>query len=210
MKKYAINEIFYSLQGEGLRAGTPNIFVRFAGCNLQCAADGEAGFDCDTEFTSGRMLTLEEIIQQVEDLSKTQPGAKLLPFCHWVVLTGGEPALQINDEMVTAFHKAGYLLAIETNGTHPLPDNLNWICCSPKTAEHTLRLNRTPDELKYVRHNGQDIPSPRLTAHHYLISPAVQPDGSIRKEDLAWCIELVKQYPGWRLSVQQHKQWGVR
>lgn len=209
MKKYAINEIFYSIQGEGMRAGTANVFVRFAGCNLQCRADGEAGFDCDTEFTSHRILTADQIVSEVESLSKTEPGAKLLPFCLWVVLTGGEPALQIDEELIAALHKAGYLLAIETNGTKLLPVGIDWICCSPKTAEHTLKMIRV-NEIKYVRRKGQAIPCPLLDADHKLISPAVQPDGSILPEDLAWCIELVKENPTWRLSVQQHKQWGVR
>lgn len=201
MKQYAINEIFYSIQGEGVRAGTANVFVRFAGCNLQCRADGEAGFDCDTEFTSHRILTADEIIMETDSLSKG--------FCNWIVLSGGEPALQIDEELIRAFHKSGYLLAIETNGTRLLPIGIDWICCSPKTAEHTLKMNRV-DEIKYVRRKGQAIPRPLLNANHKLISPAVQPDGTILPEDLAWCIQLVKDNPTWRLSVQQHKQWGVR
>ena len=202
MKQYAINEIFYSIQGEGLRAGMPHVFVRFAACNLKCSTDGEAGFDCDTEFTSGRLLTANQILEEIAELGAASD---------WIVLTGGEPALQVDSELTQSLLRTGYGLAIETNGTKQLPEEFDfqWVCCSPKTAEHTLRLRRA-DELKYVRRKGQGVPKPTVKADHYLISPAVQPDGSILAEDLAWCIQLVKENPTWRLSVQQHKQWGIR
>lgn len=204
MKQYGINEIFYSIQGEGVRAGTANCFVRFSGCNLKCSRDGEAGFDCDTEFTSGRMLTVEEISRE---MVSSQGRVIIQP---WAIFTGGEPLLQVDQGLVDYMKRRGWSLAIETNGTIPLVNGFDWICCSPKTAEHTLQLGSRVDELKYVRRAGQGIPKPSLKANHYLISPAVQPDGNIETSDLAWCINLVKDNPTWRLSVQQHKQWRVR
>ncbi len=114
---YAVNEIFYSIQGEGVRAGTPNVFVRFQGCNLKCIADGEAGFDCDTEFDSGRKLERQELLQEM---------AALVPRGQtWAcILTGGEPMLQVDNALVQALNAEGWYIAIETNGTKTVPTSL--------------------------------------------------------------------------------------
>ena len=202
MKTFAINEIFLSLQGEGGRAGTANVFVRFAGCNLRCAADSpeENGqFDCDTEFSGGRKFTVADLLAEVERSS----GA-----CRWVILTGGEPLLQVDTNLLAALHDAGYQIAVETNGTQPLPVGLDWVCVSPKTAEHTLKVYEA-DEVKYVRHAGQALPKPTIKAAHYFLSPAWDAHG-LNRDNLAWCIELVKENPQWKLSLQQHKWWKIR
>jgi len=195
---YLVNEIFYSLQGEGVRAGTANLFLRFARCNLACSAETH-GFDCDTEFESGRRLSLEEIAVEL--------GA-LAPACGWVILTGGEPALQVDRELIDGLHAAGYRLAIETNGSRELPPGLDWITVSPKVAEHALR-QRTAHEVKYVRGYGQAIPATVVEAEHYLISPAFDGD-ELDRRTLDWCLRLVRENPRWRLSVQQHKLWQAR
>ncbi|HEV7515602.1 MAG TPA: 7-carboxy-7-deazaguanine synthase QueE [Thermoanaerobaculia bacterium] len=198
MERYVVNEIFFSLQGEGVRAGTPNLFLRFARCNLTCRAETH-GFDCDTEFESGRRLTLAAILAEMTALSTT---------CRWVVLTGGEPALQVDPELIDTFHAAGYRLAIETNGSLLLPPGIDWVTVSPKVAEHAVR-QRTAHEVKYVRGYGQAIPRTVVLAEHYLVSPAF--DGlEVDPRTLDWCIRLVKENPPWRLSVQQHKLWQVR
>ncbi len=198
MERYLVNEIFYSLQGEGVRAGTPNLFLRLSKCNLTCLQETH-GFDCDTEFESGRWMTLPEILDEFRLLS---------PDCHWVILTGGEPALQVDREMIDALHAAGYKLAIETNGSLELPEGIDWITVSPKVAEHALR-QRKAHEVKYVRGHGQAIPRTVVEADHYLISPAF--DGAdVDSRALDWCIRLCKENPPWRLSVQQHKLWKVR
>lgn len=207
-KTYRISEIFYSIQGEGVRAGTANIFVRFAGCNLKCAIDNEAGFDCDTDFVSGESLTLEQIIQTVKLIANLNKKAEAAD-CKSVILTGGEPALQIDQPLVDALKQNGYFVAVETNGTRELPAGIDWVCCSPKSAEHTLRVGDC-DELKYVRAAGQPIPRPSLNARHYLISPAFEPDGSIKRETLNHCVELVKENPLWKLSLQIHKLLKIR
>lgn len=197
---YTVNEIFFSLQGEGARAGTPNVFVRFSFCNLKCSVDNEAGFDCDTDFSSGVKYELDDLVAKMEQIGGE---------CRNVIFTGGEPALQLDQALCDRLHDDGWFIAIETNGTKPLKGQVDWISCSPKSAEHTLRVGPV-DELRYVRFNGQGIPKPSLEAAYYCISPAFQADWSVSKEDLQYCIDLVKQNPMWRLSVQQHKLWGVR
>lgn len=213
MKTYKVNEIFYSVQGEGVRAGTPNVFVRLSNCNLRCSRDGEAGFDCDTEFSSGIDLTRDEIVERVcsmlSEAGVTDGGS--------VILTGGEPALQVDQDLILALKNVRLFVAVESNGTIPLPVGLDWITISPKTAEHTLKqpvarggAHKKVDELRYVRHAGQGIPVPSLEAVHLLLSPAFEADGSLSFRSLAHCIDLVKKNPAWRLSVQLHKLWGVR
>jgi organic radical activating enzyme len=205
-KKYAVNEIFYSLQGEGARAGTANVFVRFAGCNLTCSEATE-GFDCDTEFTSHRKMTGDEIAAEARALLPSGT-AEARDDSSAVIFTGGEPALQLDEDLLL-WCFGGWYTAVETNGTKQLPRGLAWVCVSPKTAEHTL-VSQLVNELKYVRRHGQGIPKPALNARYLYISPAFGADGRVDARDLAWCIELVKQHPSWRLSMQQHKIWGVR
>jgi organic radical activating enzyme len=213
VKHYAINEIFYSLQGEGVRAGTPNVFVRFAGCNLACDDEpserSPGGFKCDTEFVTGRVMTGAEIVAEVERL--WPKGIDDV----WVILTGGEPTLQLDAELVGALHEAGISCAVETNGTRPVCRNApgtyympDWITVSPKVAEHAIE-QRQADEVKYVRGYGQGIPRTVVEAKHKLISPAFD-GGEVKRETLEWCIKLCLDNPPWRLSVQQHKLWTVR
>jgi organic radical activating enzyme len=198
MERYRVNEIFYSLQGEGVRAGTPNLFLRFSRCNLECRVETH-GFDCDTEFESGRPMTIPEIVAEMRALSAE---------CRWVILTGGEPALQVDPDLIDALHTEGYSLAIETNGSVELPPGIDWITVSPKVAEHAIR-QRCAHEVKYVRGYGQAIPKTAVAAEHYLISPAF--DGAeVDRRTLDWCIRLCRENPPWRLSVQQHKLWSVR
>ena len=198
MKKYRINEIFYSLQGEGVRAGCPSLFLRFSKCNLLCTVASH-GFDCDTEFESGREMNVEEIVAELRQCSGD---------CDWVVLTGGEPALQVDPGLIERLHSAGFKLAIETNGSRGLPDGLDWITVSPKVAEEEIR-QRTATEVKYVRAVGQEIPETVVQAQHYLISPAFNGE-RLEAKTLEWCLGLVQKHPRWRISVQQHKGWGVR
>ena len=198
--KYLVNEIFYSLQGEGKKAGTPMVFVRFADCNLRCSLVN-AGFDCDTEFSSGRELSAEEILSEAQALN---------PKKGWLLFTGGEPGLQLDQALVEAAHSAGWRLAIETNGTIKLPDGIDWICVSPKSAEHTIR-QRVANEVKYVRRHGMAIPEPSIEAEHYLLSPAFQPNGAVAREDLEWIVQLIKENPQkWGLTIQYHKILGIR
>ena len=198
-KKYSINEIFYSIQGEGRLAGTPMVFVRFSHCNLRCALTN-AGFDCDTEFESGREMTCAEIDSTAIALCE-QKG--------WILFTGGEPGLQLDQNLIKALKESGWKLAIETNGTIELPAGVDWICVSPKTAEHTLK-QKIANEVKYIRRKGMEVPQSTVVADHYLISPAFDSSGRLNMEDLDWCIELVKKSREWALSVQYHKLISIR
>lgn len=199
LKKFKINEIFYSLQGEGRLAGTPMVFVRFSNCNLRCSLKN-VGFDCDTEFESGTEMSTQEILETAYNLGSQTS---------WLLFTGGEPGLQLNKELIDSAKAKGWKLAIESNGTVSLPTGLDWICISPKTAEHTLKQTAA-NEVKYVRREGMGIPEPKVKAEHYLISPGFNADGSVNKNDLQWCIDLVKRFPAWALSVQYHKLIGIR
>jgi organic radical activating enzyme len=209
---YKVNEIFWSPQGEGMRAGQMSVFIRLTGCNLRCSRDqsdkSPGGFDCDTEFVSGTWMDKEQIVFAAMSLVN-QPESWWEENKPWVVFTGGEPSLQLDPELVEALHQKNFLCAIETNGSNSVDHlNLDWITVSPKVAEHCVR-QKTADEVKYVRGYGQGIPVPSCTAKHQLISPAFS-GGNIDKDALQWCLKLIKENPQWRLSVQQHKTWQVR
>jgi organic radical activating enzyme len=205
-RPYRINEIFFSLQGEGARAGTPNIFVRFSGCNMRCDLEAgklsPGGFACDTEFESGHPMTAAQIATAALKLA---PRASL-----GVIFTGGEPALQLDRHLIDVLRKAGFSpLCIETNGTIDVADlGLDWISLSPKVAEHAVRVTSC-SEIRYVRGYGQGIPKPRARAERRFISPAFSGD-HVDQSTLRWCVDLVKANPEWALSVQQHKTWGIR
>lgn len=205
-RRYTINEIFFSLQGEGARAGTPNVFVRFTGCNMRCEMKAgkrsPGGFDCDTEFESGRPMSARQILAAALTLAP-QSGVG-------VIFTGGEPGLQLDKTLVDAFRAKGFgPLCIETNGTVDVtPLGLDWISLSPKVAEHAVKI-RECAEIKYVRGHGQAIPKPNARARHRFISPAFSGD-RLDSDTLRWCVALVKANPGWALSMQQHKTWGIR
>ena len=181
MKK--INEIFYSLQGEGYYVGKPAVFIRFSGCNLKCDF-------CDTQHQQGKLMEDTEIIEQV--LSYT---AKM------IVLTGGEPSLQIDNHFLMLLHQHNKYVCIETNGIMPLPDELDWITCSPKAGTDIV-LTRM-DELKLV-YQGQDITQyEHFHAKHFFLQPC---SGKNIKET----VEQVMLHPMWRLSLQTQKLINIR
>jgi organic radical activating enzyme len=188
-----VNEIFYTLQGEGARVGSPSIFIRLSHCDKTCSF-------CDTEFESGTILSVQDIYAEIQQYP-----------CKWIVWTGGEPTLQLNDEIIAFFKERGYFQAIETHGGNKVPQGIEHIAVSPKVAEHVL-LQNFPDgvqELRYVRHIGQAIPQPKIKAEQYFISPEFNGNMPVY-ENLAYCIELVKKHPQWRLSVQMHKFLKIR
>ena len=195
-----ISEIFYSLQGEGARVGVPTIFIRTSGCKAKYACY-KLGIKCDTEFESGKEMSSDDILNWID---KNANG------CKEITWTGGEPTDQLNENIVQFFKDKGYYQAIETSGLNKVPKGIDFICVSPKVAEHVIKKNFTNkvQELRYVRHKGQDIPNPSIEAEHYWISP--HSDGfTINKENLEHCISLCLKNPKWKLSVQNHKLWKI-
>lgn len=195
-----VSEIFYSLQGEGARIGTPTIFIRLKGCKAKGACFA-LGIKCDTEFESGKEMTLEQILDWIY---------KNAPQCKEITWTGGEPLDQLTDDITKFFYDKNFYQAIETSGLHAPVKYLNFICVSPKVAEHVIKRN-FPDgvsELRYVRHAGQAIPEPSIKADHLWISP--HSDGfTINSENLKHCIQLCIENGKWKLSLQNHKIWNV-
>lgn len=184
-----VNEIFYSLQGEGFHTGTAAVFVRLSGCNLKCPF-------CDTQHVAGKEMTEEEIVES----------AKLYP-ASLVVVTGGEPSLFLTATLIEKFHTAGKTVAVETNGTHLLPDNVDWITLSPKNAfvKDARPILTHCSELKVV-YDGNEIPDySYIMANHHFLQPCDTGNAELNARITASCIEYIKQHPEWRLSLQTHK-----
>ena len=207
---YAVKEIFYTLQGEGANAGRAAVFCRFAGCNLWSGREQDrprAACDfCDTDFVGtdgegGGKYADARLL--VEAISAAWGGGDQDRF---VVLTGGEPALQIDDALIHELHAQGFSIAVETNGTLPLPGGLDWICVSPKAG--TDLAQTSGDELKLVYPQEGLAPESLLGldfSRRYL-SPM---DGPHLAENTAAAVAYVKAHPVWRLSVQTHKRIGI-
>ena len=196
-----VSEIFYSLQGEGSRAGDPSIFIRLQGCKAKFACY-QSGIRCDTEFESGSEMSLGSLHDWMKENAQD---------CKWIIWTGGEPLDQLTPEIVHHFKDLGYSQAVETSGLHPPVEGLDFISISPKVAEHVIQKNFgniKVDELRYVRHKGQSIPEPSIEARRYYLSPHSR-GFTIDGENLTHCIELAKENPQWSLSIQQHKIWNL-
>lgn len=184
-----VNEIFYSLQGEGRQAGRPAVFVRFSGCNLRCPF-------CDTDFAQHEMMTDEQILAEVQ----TYP-SKL------VILTGGEPALYVDEPLVRLLHHNGYTIAIETNGTRPLLPGIDWVTVSPKEEwqEHAEVVVEQCNELKVV-YTGQDVSRYlQIRADYYCLQPCDTGDEQTNLKLRSEAVEYCLQHPEWMLSLQLHK-----
>ncbi|MBU6428165.1 MAG: 7-carboxy-7-deazaguanine synthase [Cyanobacteria bacterium REEB65] len=211
--RYSVKEIFYTLQGEGANSGRPAVFVRFAGCNLWTGRQsdrpkGKAACAqwCDTDFIGadgpgGGLYAAEALVERIVAAWSGEAGRKL------VVFTGGEPLLQLDANLVQAIAKLGFEVAIETNGTLPVPDGVSWICVSPK-AGSDLVVQRG-DELKLV------FPQPGaeperfvgLGFRHFFLQPL---DGPQRQRNTQLAVAYCLAHPQWRLSLQVHKIVGIR
>ncbi|MDB5889547.1 MAG: hypothetical protein JWP47_378 [Polaromonas sp.] len=208
---YQVKEIFYTLQGEGANAGRPAVFCRFAGCNLWSGRESDRANAicqfCDTDFvgTDGTQGGKFSAGALAEAIAAQWPGAG---HAHrFVVLTGGEPLLQVDDALVEALHALGFQIAVETNGSLAAPPGIDWICVSPKAGAPWVQ--REGHELKVVWPqmglNLDELEAARFT-HHYL-----QPmDNILQAENTQRCIALCLQRPAWRLSLQTHKLTGIR
>jgi 7-carboxy-7-deazaguanine synthase len=208
---YSIKEIFYTLQGEGIHAGRPAVFCRFSGCNLWTGREQDRTTAvctfCDTDFVGvgpdgGKFASAEALADAVA--SRWPDTAEGKPF---VVCTGGEPLLQLDEAAIDALHARGFEVAVETNGTQPLPKGLDWVCVSPKADAPVVVPGG--DELKLVFPQSQAMPDRfvGLDFRHFLLQPM---DGPARDENTRAAIAYCLAHPRWRLSVQTHKVVGVR
>lgn len=209
---YTVKEIYYTLQGEGANVGRPAVFLRFAGCNLWTGREEDratATCDfCDTDFVGtdgpggGKFVTAHELAGAV---AATWPHDVSM-VSRFVVCTGGEPLLQLDEALVTALHEAGFGVAIETNGTRPAPPGIDWICVSPKAGAEVVLTGG--DELKLVF--PQDgAPPERFAAFaftHFFLQPM---DGPAREPNTAAAVRYCLAHPRWRLSLQTHKLIGI-
>lgn len=205
---YAVKEIFLTLQGEGMQAGRRAVFLRFAGCNLWSGREKDRAFAdctfCDTDFVGtdgayGGRYDAEALARRVSELWGEGEG-------RLVVLTGGEPLLQVDGGLIDALHGKGFEIAIETNGTIAAPEGLDWICVSPKAGTHTVQ--RRGNELKLVW--PQPHIDPDELASWDFANLLIQPmDCAEREQAIAASIEFVMRNPRWRLSLQSHKLLGL-
>lgn len=210
---YSVKEIFYTLQGEGAQAGRPAVFCRFAGCNLWSGREQdrkEAVCDfCDTDFVGtdgqggGKFNSPEELAQTIHSLWPQNYNPKAKPY---VVFTGGEPALQLNDALIDALHLKHFEIAIETNGTLKLPTGIDWVCVSPK-ADAELIVTQG-DELKLIYPQSKNSPEEfeNLNFGNFFLQPlhTTQADQYTQQT-----IDYCQQHPLWRLSLQTHKIIGI-
>ncbi|HEX8364007.1 MAG TPA: 7-carboxy-7-deazaguanine synthase [Allosphingosinicella sp.] len=208
---YAVKEIFYTLQGEGRNAGRAAVFCRFAGCNLWSGRERDrATADCtfcDTDFVGtdgpggGKFADAEALADAVR--AAWAAGAAGRPL---VVLTGGEPLLQVDEPLVAALRGRGFEIAVETNGTLPPPAGLDWLCVSPKAG--TELAITAGDELKLVYpQDGMDPADYEgLAFDHFLLQPLDGPDPTATRRAVEYCLA----HPQWRLTLQTHKQLGIR
>jgi 7-carboxy-7-deazaguanine synthase len=207
---YSVKECFLTLQGEGMQSGSRAVFLRFAGCNLwtgreQDRASAQCQF-CDTDFVGtdgkggGKFRSADELADHVEALWGKGQEQRL------VVITGGEPMLQLDEKLLEALHARCFRVAVETNGTLPAVPGLDWICVSPKAGSEVVQ--RKGDELKLVWPQAGIDPEEleRWGFDHFLVQPM---DCAEREEALDAAIKLAMDRPKWRLSIQAHKVIGL-
>lgn len=211
---YSVKEIYYTLQGEGAQTGRPAVFVRFAGCNLWSGRERDRARAicnfCDTEFVGtdgvggGKFETAKDLARAVREKWPPElPASK--PY---VVCTGGEPLLQLDDAAIDALHDEGFEIGVETNGTLPAPAGLDWICVSPKASAAVVQTSG--DELKLVYPQVEAEAQPEMFAgmqfSHFFLQPK---DCEEREANLQATIRYCLDHPHWKLSLQTHKIIGI-
>ncbi|MFZ3286081.1 MAG: 7-carboxy-7-deazaguanine synthase [Telluria sp.] len=204
---YSIKEIFYTLQGEGAHAGRPAVFCRFSGCNLWSGRESDRGAAlcsfCDTDFVGtdgergGKFAQAGALAAEIDGLwPASYPNSK------YVVFTGGEPLLQLDTALIEAMHAVGFQVAIETNGTLPVPAGVDWVCVSPKTGA-PLVVEKGNEIKVVIPQARQDLAAyARLDFEHFFVQPM---DGPLADHNTRFAIETCKRNPQWKLSLQTHK-----
>jgi 7-carboxy-7-deazaguanine synthase (Cx14CxxC type) len=208
---YTVKEIFYTLQGEGANTGRAAVFCRFSGCNLWSGREEDRSRAvcqfCDTDFVGtgpdgGRFATAEDLAEAVARAWRGEGDD-----ARFVVCTGGEPLLQLDEVLIDNLHEQGFIVAIETNGTRPAPNTIDWVCVSPKAGAELVQ--RSGDEIKLVYPQTGASPEEfeSLDFDHFFLQPM---DGESTEENTRLAVEYCMTHPRWRLSVQTHKILGVR
>ena len=210
---YSVKEIFYTLQGEGGQAGTPAVFCRFAGCNLWTGREQDRPNAicqfCDTDFVGtdgtlgGKFATADELAERILGQWPADDSRHRM-----VVLTGGEPLLQVDQTLIAALHARGFRISVESNGTVAAPEGIDWLCISPKAGADWIQ--RSGQELKLVWPQPTfDLAAIEASTdfQHYFLQPM---DNAQQSSNIAACIAQCMQRPGWRLSLQTHKLTGIR
>ena len=209
---YSVKEIFYTLQGEGANAGRPAVFCRFAGCNLWSGREEDRATAvckfCDTDFVGtdgtkgGKYPTAEELAMTIELHWPTQDRKR-----RFVVLTGGEPMLQIDDTLVQSLHARGFEIAVETNGTVKAASGIDWVCVSPKAGSELVVTQGQELKLVYPQLDALPENFAHLDFENFYLQPM---DGPDRLANSKAAIEYCQQNPQWNLSTQTHKMLGIR
>lgn len=208
--KYSVKEIYYTLQGEGYHTGRPAVFIRFSGCNLWTGHEKDRSGAicnwCDTDFVgtngiNGGKFSAEEITNIINSLWKGN--AQTEPY---VVCTGGEPLLQMDESLIKAIHKAGFEIGLETNGTMIPPDGIDWICVSPKANADLVLKNGNELKVVYPQCGMNPRMHEKLKFDHFYIQPM---DGVDQKNNIKRSEKFVLDHPKWKLSLQTHKILGI-
>jgi len=224
---YTVKEIFYTLQGEGAQSGRAAVFCRFSGCNLWSGREEDRSRAvcqfCDTDFVGtgpdgGRFASATELAEAIDrcwagrgnDMAPFRtsgPGAGAGAGRKYVVCTGGEPLLQLDDELIAALHERGFEVAVETNGTRPAPASLDWICVSPKAGAPFVQTSGNELKLVYPQEQAPPEKFEQLDFEHFFLQPM---DGAETALNTERAIEYCLAHPRWRLSIQTHKLVGLR
>ena len=210
---YIVKEIFYTLQGEGANAGCPAVFCRFAGCNLWSGREEDRASAvcqfCDTNFIGtdgeggGRFRTAQELAIAVADKWPSPPDTRVRPL---VVCTGGEPLLQLDEDAITALHNEGFEIAVETNGTKPAPEGIDWVCVSPKAGADLVLLRGHELKLVFPQPGAEPERYEHLAFDNFYLQPM---DGDEREGNTMLAVRYCLEHPQWRLSLQTHKLLGI-
>lgn len=208
---YMVKEVFFSLQGEGANSGRPAVFCRFAGCNLWSGREEDRHEAicpfCDTDFRGidgeggGRFESAKGLVDHICAFWSSE---EVPPF---VIFTGGEPSLQLDDTLVALLHDRGGYIAVETNGTRLLPAGLDWVCVSPKARTELCVLKGQELKLVYPQTGIDPAVYLNLDFEHFFLQPC---DGPDLKQNVAACLQYCLSHPRWRLSLQTHKFLGIR
>jgi len=215
---YTVKEIFYTLQGEGAQTGRAAVFCRFSGCNLWSGREEDRSRAvcqfCDTDFVGtgpdgGRFRSAKQLAEAID---RCWGGGHLASSPNstarkYVVCTGGEPLLQIDENLIDELHARGFEVAVETNGTRPAPSSLDWVCVSPKAGAPLVQTNGNELKLVYPQENAPPETFERLEFRHFFLQPMDGPEAA-RNTELA--IDYCLRHPRWRLSIQTHKLVGLR